>query len=104
MFQIGAQCGLKPNEVLDMSLDVFRAVVRGYNDHIFDLQLLAVQQGYWSGYYNRAKKPKSLEAVLKKMFKTKSKDTQKKSQSEITEEDIETFLQREQLRLSRINK
>lgn len=103
MFQIGAQCGLKPDEVLDMSLDVFNAVVRGYSDHIFDLQLVAVHQGYWAGYYSRAKKPKGLDIVLKKMLRIKSKDNQKKSQSKVTEVDIETFLQREQIRLSKMN-
>lgn len=58
-----------------MSLDMFKAVVKGYSDHMFDLQLIAVHQGYWSGYYNRAKKPKSLETILSKMFRAREKDT-----------------------------
>lgn len=87
-----------------MSLDVFRAVVRGYSDHMFDLQILAVHQGYWAGYYGRAKKPKNLDAVLKKLIKLKSKDSSKKSQKKATEIDVDTFLKREQMRLSKISK
>lgn len=104
MFQIGAQCGLKPDEVLDMSLDVFRAVTRGYSDHLFDLQILAVHQGYWAGYYSRAKKPKGLDTVLKKLLKAKSNDNKKKSHKKATEVDVDTFLMREQIRLSKLNK
>lgn len=85
-----------------MSLDVFKAVVRGYSDHIFDLQIVSVHQGYWAGYYSRVKKPKSIDTVLKKLLKVKSKDNQKKSQKKVTEVDVETFLQREQMRLSKI--
>ena len=87
-----------------MSLDVFKAVVRGYSDHMFDLQIVAVHQGYWAGYYSRARKPKGLDTVLKKLLKVKSKDISKKSQSKVTEVDVETFLQREQMRLSKLNK
>lgn len=104
MFQIGAQCGLKPNEVLDMSLEVFNAVIRGYSDHIFDLQVVAVHQGYWAGYYGRVKKPKSIKSILNNMLKVKSRDNQKKSREKVTEVDVETFLKREQMRLSKINK
>ena len=86
-----------------MSLDVFRAVVKGYSDHIFDLQLVAVHQGYWAGYYNRAKKPKNLETVLKKMFKAKEKvnDGPRKRQK-AEDVDVEGFLAKERLRLSQM--
>ena len=103
MFRIGAQCGLKPNEVLDMSLDMFKAVIQGYSDHIFDLQLVAVHQGYWSGYYNRAKKPKSLGAMLKKMLKAKDKnDGRGYEQKRVEDVDVEKFLAMERLRLSKM--
>lgn len=86
-----------------MSLDVFRAVVKGYSDHIFDLQLVAVHQGYWSGYYNRAKKPKNLEAIIKKLFKAKEKSSDKpQAQQKVEDVDVETFLAREQRRLSKM--
>ena len=87
MFQIGAQCGLKPDEVLDMSLDMFKAVV----------------QGYWAGYYSRAKKPKSLESVLKKLFKAKERNSDKLyKQKKIDDVDVESFLAKEQIRLSQM--
>ena len=86
-----------------MSLDVFKAVIKGYSDHIFDLQVVAMHQGYWSGYYNRAKKPKSLDSVLKKMFKAKEKDNGKPhKQKKVEEVDVEGFLAKERLRLSQM--
>lgn len=86
-----------------MSLDVFRAVIQGYSDHIFDLQLVAVHQGYWSGYYNRMKKPKNLEAILKKMFKAKEKgDDKSYKQKKVEDVDVEGFLAKERLRLSQM--
>ena len=88
-----------------MSLDVFKAVIKGYSDHIFDLQLLSVHQGYWSGYYNRAKKPKSLESILKKMFKAREKNTGGPSaQKKVEDVDVESFLAMERLRLSQMKK
>ena len=88
-----------------MSLDMFKAVVKGYSDHMFDLQLVAVHQGYWSGYYNRAKKPKNLETILKKLFKAKEKDedvgrsSKRKNTGDV---DVESFLAMERLRLSQM--
>lgn len=87
-----------------MPLDVFKAVVKGYSDHIFDLQLLAVHQGYWSGYYNRAKKPKSLESILKKMFNTRNKNEGKSKRKKAEDVDVEKFLAMEHLRLSQMKK
>ena len=86
-----------------MSLDVFKAVVKGYSDHIFDLQLVAVHQGYWSGYYSRAKKPKSLETILKKLFKAKGKGEEGfYKQKKVDDVDVESFLAKERLRLSQM--
>lgn len=85
-----------------MSLDMFKAVIKGYSDHIFDLQLIAVYQGYWSGYYNRAKKPKSPETMLKKLFKSREKQDDKiPNQKRADDVDVESFLAMEQLRLSK---
>lgn len=70
---------------------------------MFDLQLVAVHQGYWSGYYNRAKKPKNLEAILKKLFKVKEKGEDKPSkQKKVDSVDVESFLAMERLRLSQM--
>jgi hypothetical protein len=83
---------------------MFKAVVQGYSDHIFDLQLVAVHQGYWSGYYSRAKKPKSLEFILKKLFKAKEKTSDKSKQKKVEDVDVEAFLAMERMRLSQMNK
>lgn len=86
-----------------MSLDMFKAVVKGYSDHIFDLQLVAVHQGYWSGYYSRAKKPKNLETVLKKLFKAKEKgEDGPHRQKKVEDVDVESFLAKERMRLSQM--
>lgn len=86
-----------------MSLDVLKAVVKGYSDHIFDLQLVAVHQGYWSGYYSRSKKPKNLDTVLKKLFKAKEKgDNRHSKQKKVEDVDVESFLAKERLRLSQM--
>lgn len=85
-----------------MSLDVFKAVIKGYSDHIFDLQLVAVHQGYWAGYYSRAKKPKNIETILKKLFKAKEKGEDKPKQKKVEDVDVEKFLAMERLRLSQM--
>lgn len=86
-----------------MSLDMFKAVIQGYSDHMFDLQLLAVHQGYWSGYYGRTKKPKNLASILKKMFKAKEKSEDVPHKQKKAEDvDVEKFLERERLRLSKM--
>lgn len=66
MWEIGAQCGLKPDEVLDMTLPMFRAFIRGYDDHMFSLQRIAVISGFYSGYY-MSSKPKPLDQVLQQL-------------------------------------
>lgn len=86
-----------------MSLDVLKAVIQGYSDHMFDLQLIAVHQGYWSGYYNRSKKPKNLETILKKLFKNKEKKCDgPHKQKRVEDVDVESFLAKERLRLSQM--
>ena len=94
------QIGLKPSEVLDMSLDVFRACSRGYSAHMFDMQILGVQQGYWAGYYSRTKKPKSVKSIVDKMVREKSRSTKQ----EKPDVDVEAFLKMEEQFNKRLNK
>ena len=94
------QIGLKPSEVLDMSLDVFRACSRGYSARMFDTQILGVQQGYWAGYYSRTKKPKSVKSVVDKMVREKSRSTK----PEKPDVDVEAFLKMEEQFNKRLNK
>lgn len=82
-----------------MSMDVLRAVIQGYSDRMFDMQLLTVHQGYWSGYFNKARKPKSLESLLKKMLNARNKKERKNSGHPHAEDvDVAAFLEREHKR------
>ena len=94
------QIGLKPSEVLDMSLDTFRACSRGYSARMFDMQILGVQQGYWAGYYSRTKKPKSVKSIVDKMVREKSRPTKQ----EKPDVDVEAFLKMEEQFNKRLNK
>lgn len=90
MFSLGFRVGLLPEQTLDMSLDQFNACVDGYSTRLLDQQKLAVQQGYWSGYYSRATHPKSLQSVINKMDQS-----QGRIQQHVAEVDVEEFLRRE---------
>lgn len=94
MFRVAAQCGLKPDELLDMSLDTFNAVREGYADRLFDLQLLSIQSGFWSGYYGNSKHPKPLNNIMNTMIRNK---VNKKS-SHVEDIDVESFLEKERRR------
>lgn len=73
-----------------MSLDQFNACVDGYSTRLLDQQKLAVQQGYWAGYYSRATHPKSLQSIINKMDQP-----QGRVQQHVVEVDVEEFLRRE---------
>lgn len=75
-----------------MSLDVFQACVKGYTDHIFDMQLVGVQQGYWAGYYSSAKKPKPLKTIIDKLFKAHVRGVQHSQATEKPDVDVDAFL------------
>ncbi len=95
---MGAQCGLLANQVLDMCLPHLKAVIDGYQDHLFDLKCLAVIAGHWAGYFSSTKKPKSLKVILKDLLDSHIKSKKKHSNSNITkpEVDVEEFLRREE--------
>lgn len=90
MFSLGFRIGLLPEQTLNMSLDQFNACVDGYSTRLLDQQKLAVQQGYWAGYYSRATHPKSLQSVINKMD-----PSQGRIQQHVAEVDVEEFLRRE---------
>lgn len=99
MFRIGGQCGLKPDEVLDMSLDVLLAYVHGCSDRLFDQQVLAVQVGFWAGYYVKSKHPKSLKNIVDSMIAKKDK----RAKVSAPDVDVEAFLAAEERFKSRLN-
>lgn len=76
-----------------MSLPVFRSCVAGYSDRLFDLQLLAVHGGFWSGYYSNSKKPKPLGTILKKLLKERNPKSQHSAHADTV--DVEAFLAQE---------
>lgn len=82
-------------------MDMFRAVMQGYSDRLFDLQLLGVQQGYWSGYYGRAKKPKQPSGILRKMYRERQHSA-KPGKRNVPDVDVEAFKATEQQFWSRM--
>lgn len=77
-----------------MSLDVFQAVVKGYSDRLFDLQLLSVHTGHWAGYFNRSKRPKSLKNILKTVLNSRKKAPKSPHSSSV---DVDAFLEQERM-------
>jgi len=81
-----------------MTLEQFRAVIRGYEDHLFDLECLAVHTGYWAGYYSNTKRPKTLKSVLEILYKNHLQSKNRKQAStkvDKPEVDVDQFLKRE---------
>lgn len=72
---------------------MFHAVVEGYKDRMFDLDCLAVQQGYWAAYY-QGKHPKSVVAVLNQMLRDHRKQSKKNGPK--PDVDVELYKQREE--------
>ena len=76
-----------------MSLELFNTYVDGYTDHMFNLQLIGIQQGFYAGYYSRAKKPKKLNELIKMLVKNKDKKV--KGTASAPDVDVEAFLEQE---------
>ena len=101
-----SQCGLKPQEVLDLSFDVVQACIAGYSDRMLDEQLVAVQAGYWAAYYSGMKHPKPVGRITEDMIKAhkKSENIASKASAPKPEVDVEAFLaMEEQFRARLVN-
>lgn len=73
-----------------MSYEVLQAYIDGYGEHLNDLQIIGVVQGFYAGYYGRAKKPKPLKQVISKLLHPKkSKD----DDTPAPDVDVEAFLE-----------
>ena len=83
-----------------MSIDTLNACMEGYNDRLFDQQLLTAHIGFWSGYYNNSKHPKPLNSVLTSMLKSKNK----KNQKHVDTVNVAEFLEKEQKFKEQLNK
>lgn len=66
----------------------------GYEDRIFDYRTIAVESGYWSGYWSASKKPKSLKTILTRVLAQHDKRNEK-GKHHSDEVDVEAFLARE---------
>lgn len=60
------------------------------------MQMLAVEAGYWSAYYNNKKRPKSVAAIQKLLRKS----VDKRSGHCEEDPDVETYLNLEKKRLA----
>ena len=78
-----------------MSLPQFKAVMQGYEDHLFDLKCLTVYAGYWAGYYSNAKRPKPINVILQELFRSHKKVQKKSTASVRPDVDVEAFLRQE---------
>lgn len=87
-----------------MSLDLFQAVVQGYTDRLFDQQVIAVQAGFWAGYYSKVKHPKSVDSVISSMHKKKVRQDKRHLKAPAPVVDVEGFLAREQRLQDYLNK
>lgn len=90
-----------------MNLVTLMAFIEGYQEHLFDLKCIAVYQGYWAGYYSKAKKPMQLSAVLNRLLSEHRKASKKKKgkkPSPLTDVDVDAFLERERNFKSKLNK
>lgn len=76
-----------------MSVDTFNACIEGYTDHMFDMHLNAVQQGYWSAYFTNSKHPKSMAKIQEMLVDTRYK--QKTHSKHADDVDVDEFLRRE---------
>lgn len=102
MFKIGFQIGLKPDDVLDMNYDSFQACLQGYQERMYDQQCISLMQAYYTGYYTRAKKPKSISSLIQKLDFERLKSSKTKGTAE--EVDVEGFLERERRFKERLEK
>lgn len=55
-----------------MNIPMLQACIDGYQERLFDLQCIAVHQGYWAGYY-QSRKPKPVNSVLNRMLREHEK-------------------------------
>lgn len=84
-----------------MNLDMIKAYIEGYQDRLYDQQCIAVQQGYWAGYY-QSKKPKPVNVILKSMDRDRARQKRQRNNAgkNVSKPavDMERFMEREQRR------
>lgn len=78
-------------------MDVFNALVLGYNDYIVDMQALTAQSGYWSAYF-QSKRPKKISTIVQSILD--SKFSKSKEPATTTVSDVQKFQERELRRMT----
>lgn len=84
-----------PNDVLELDMCQFNAVVDGYSERLLDMQEISVHTGYWSAYFS-SRKPKSLKQILEKMHSFRNLPAEGGLQHTQVMPDIERFLERQE--------
>lgn len=85
--------------MLDIDFGMLINYIRGYEDMQLDMQILAVQTGYWSAYYSGSNKNKmSVATVTQSIEKQRSVKTLVKK-SVNTEAEFALFKEREAKRI-----
>jgi hypothetical protein len=67
----------------------FNACIQGYGDRRNDDTVLAVYSGYWSAYYNNAKRPKPVQDVVQQILSAGDKKEKDGSKPDV---DVAGFL------------
>lgn len=83
-----------------MDLEQLNQYIAGFSDHIFDLQQIAIEVGYWCGYYNNSKHPKPVNNIIKSLKNKLSR----KEKGPASDPDVETFMELERKRLQMYEK
>lgn len=95
---LGGQCGLTPDQVLDMNIPMVQAIIEGYEEYLFDQRCLAVHYGYWAGYY-QSKNPKLPDKVINDMVSKHTMDRRQRMMQlqnvPRPDVDVDLFMQRE---------
>ncbi len=85
-----------------MSMEMLKACVDGYSNRLLDMQLLSLQSGYWSGYYSRAKKPKTLKLIAETLMRKMGTSNNSKPKH-AAEVDVDAFLEQERIFAERMS-
>lgn len=80
-------------------MDVLEACILGYSDSLIDRQAIAAQTGYWSAYY-QSKRPKKISSIIQSILSNRSKKSTTKKAADISDSDIQQFMQREMNRVA----
>ena len=81
-------------------MEQFNQYTAGFGDHLFELQQIAIEVGYWCGYYNNAKHPKPVANIIQSI---KSK-LARKERGPASDPDVDAFMELERKRLQMYEK